>query len=42
VLDLDEEGHVLVRLLNHTAYHPAKASLALTTMEKLFRDLRTR
>jgi broad specificity phosphatase PhoE len=40
VLDVDEDGHVLVRLLNHTAYDPAKASLVLTTMEKLLRDLR--
>jgi hypothetical protein len=32
---------VLVRLLNHTAYDPAKAGLVETTMEKLFRDLRT-
>jgi hypothetical protein len=39
---VDEDGHALVRLLNHTACDPAKASLVLTTMEKLFRDLRTR
>jgi probable phosphoglycerate mutase len=41
VLDVDGDGHVLVRLLNHTAYDPAKAGLVETTMEKLFRDLRT-
>lgn len=39
VLDVGDDGHVLVRLLNHTAYDPAKAELRETTMEKLFRDL---
>ena len=40
VLDLDGDGHAVVRLLNHTPYDPVKASLLETTMEKLFRDLR--
>jgi probable phosphoglycerate mutase len=40
VLDVDGDGHVLVRLLNHTAYDPPKVGLVETTMEKLFRDLR--
>lgn len=39
ILDVDGDGHVLVRLINHTAYDTAKAGLRETTMERLFRDL---
>ncbi len=40
LLDVDADGHAIVRLLNHSAYDPAKTGLVETTMEKLFRDLR--
>jgi len=40
ILDLDAEGRVLVRLLNHTPYDETKAALRETTMEKLFREIR--
>src|SRR6266545_1399869 len=39
ILDLDEDGHLLVRLMNHTAYDAGKAALRETTMERLFKDL---
>jgi probable phosphoglycerate mutase len=39
ILDVDGDGHVLVRLINHTAYDTAKAGLRETTMERLFKDL---
>ncbi len=39
ILDLDEDGHLLVRLMNHTAHDPGKAGLRETTLERLFKDL---
>lgn len=40
ILDVDDDGHLLVRLLNYTAYDPAKIHLTETTMESLFRAFR--
>jgi probable phosphoglycerate mutase len=42
ILDVDEAGRWLVRLVNHTPYDPAKEHLELTTMERLLRDYRAR
>ncbi len=36
LIDVDEEGCCLVRLVNHTPYDSAKRGLELTTMERLY------
>ncbi len=36
LIDVDEEGCCLVRLVNHTPYDGAKRGLELTTMERLY------
>ncbi len=38
ILDLDEAGHWLVRLVNHTPYDASKEGLRLTTMERIYLD----
>jgi probable phosphoglycerate mutase len=42
ILDVDEAGRWLVRLVNHTPYNPAKRGLELTTMESLYLQYRKR
>jgi len=37
LVDLTDHGRAVLRLLNHTAYDPAKETLVETTMERLFR-----
>jgi probable phosphoglycerate mutase len=36
VLDVDDAGRVLVRLVNHTPYNPLKAGMELSTLERLY------
>lgn len=36
ILDVDERGQWIVRLMNHTCYNPAKVGIQWTTMEGLF------
>ena len=36
LLDFDEQGYGLARLVNYTPYNPLKDGLALTTMERYF------
>jgi probable phosphoglycerate mutase len=36
ILDVDGEGNWIVRLMNFTAWNPAKKGLQLTTMERLY------
>jgi phosphoserine phosphatase len=36
LLDFDEQGYGIVRLVNYTPYNPLKDGLALTTMERYF------
>lgn len=38
ILDVDERGNFLVRLLNHTPYNAPKLGMELTTMERIFLD----
>lgn len=38
LLDVDETGRWLVRLVNHTPYNAAKLGLHLTTMERLYQE----
>lgn len=38
VIDVDERGNFLVRLVNFTAYNPAKLGLHLTTMQQMYHD----
>src|SRR5215217_1444071 len=38
LLDFDEPGYGIVRLVNYTPYNPLKLGLALTTMERYFLD----
>ena len=38
LLDFDEQGYGIVRLVNYTPYNPLKVGLALTTMERYFLD----
>ena len=38
LLDFDEQGYGIVRLVNYTPYNPLKDGLALTTMERYFLD----
>jgi broad specificity phosphatase PhoE len=38
LLDFDEQGYAIVRLVNYTPYNPLKHGLALTTMERYFLD----
>jgi probable phosphoglycerate mutase len=40
ILDSDAAGRLLVRLVNHTPYNPAKVGLELTTMERLYLQYR--
>jgi probable phosphoglycerate mutase len=42
ILDVDDAGRCLVRLVNYTPYNPAKVGLELTTMERLFLDYQHR
>jgi probable phosphoglycerate mutase len=42
IVDADDAGRFLIRLLNHTAYNPAKHGLELTTMERLYLEYRRR
>jgi probable phosphoglycerate mutase len=39
ILDVQPDGSLLVRLMNHTCYDTAKAGLVETTMERLYRDV---
>ena len=36
ILDVDQSGNWIVRLMNFTPWSPAKAGLQLTTMERLY------
>ena len=36
LIDLDEHGYGIIRLVNYTPYNPLKTGLALTTMEQYF------
>jgi probable phosphoglycerate mutase len=38
VLDVDEAGRVLVRLVNHTPGNPLKAGMDLSTLERLYQQ----
>lgn len=38
ILDVDERGNFLIRLLNHTPYNAPKIGMELTTMERIFLD----
>lgn len=38
VIDVDRGGNFLVRLINFTAYNPAKVGLHLTTMQQMYQD----
>jgi probable phosphoglycerate mutase len=38
LLDFDEPGYGIARLINYTPYNPLKHGLALTTMERYFLD----
>jgi probable phosphoglycerate mutase len=40
ILDVDDQGRVLIRLANYTPYNPAKNGLDLTTMERLYLQYR--
>jgi broad specificity phosphatase PhoE len=40
ILDVDDQGTVLIRLVNFTPYNPAKKGLDLTTMERLYLQYR--
>ncbi|HWX23639.1 MAG TPA: histidine phosphatase family protein [Vicinamibacteria bacterium] len=42
ILDLSQDGRLLVRLLNHTVHDPGKATLKEGTMERLLRSLTSR
>jgi probable phosphoglycerate mutase len=41
ILDMDDAGRWLARLVNHTPYNAAKVGLELTTMERLYREYRS-
>ncbi len=36
IIDIDERGYGIIRLLNYTPYSPIKAGIELTTMEQYF------
>lgn len=36
LIDVDDQGYAIVRLLNYTPYNPSKENMALTTMERYF------
>lgn len=38
VIDVDDRGNFLVRLVNFTPYNPAKLGLHLTTMQQMYQD----
>jgi probable phosphoglycerate mutase len=40
ILDVDPQGHHLVRLVNYTPYSAVKRGLTMTTMEKLYLQFR--
>jgi probable phosphoglycerate mutase len=40
IIDIDVDGEMLVRLLNHTPTNAAKVGLEMTTMERIFRQYR--
>jgi probable phosphoglycerate mutase len=40
IIDLNDAGRCLVRLVNYTPYNPAKNGLELTTMERLYLQYR--
>src|SRR5262249_14239396 len=40
ILDVDDAGRWLVRLVNYTPYNPAKNGLEMTTMERLYMQYR--
>jgi probable phosphoglycerate mutase len=40
IVDVDDDGRWLVRLVNYTAYNTVKVGLELTTMERLYRQYR--
>jgi len=42
LIDVDEAGHCLVRLVNYTPWSPVKMGQTLTTMERLFLQFRRR
>jgi len=42
LIDIDEQGYGIVRLLNYTPYNPLKIGLSLTTMEQYFLDAQER
>jgi broad specificity phosphatase PhoE len=42
LIDVDDDGHGLVRLLNYTPANPVKAGMELTTLERLYLQFRQR
>lgn len=42
LIDLDDSGYGIVRLLNYTPYNPLKSGLDLTTMERYFLEFARR
>jgi len=42
ILDVDDAGRCLVRLVNHTPYATVKLGLELTTMERLYMEYKGR
>jgi probable phosphoglycerate mutase len=38
IIDVTQDGGLLVRLVNHTAHEPLKRGLRMTTMEKIYLD----
>ena len=42
IIDVDEQGYGILRLLNFTPYNPIKTGLSLTTMERYFLAAQTR
>jgi probable phosphoglycerate mutase len=40
ILDVDDQGTLLIRLVNHTPYNDAKTGMDLTTMERLYLQYR--
>ncbi len=41
LIDIDDQGYGIVRLLNYTPYNPSKQGMQLTTMEHYFLDFPT-
>ena len=40
IIDVDQAGRFLVRLVNHTPLNPVKVGIELTTMERIYLQYR--